>query len=156
MVVRSNLKGGTVQSTQRAITPASQIRNSCCSINLRTNPIDPKRIFCLLPWRGRRPTRALNLLAEEKVEEEFFRQFAQIGQMEYCHAIRDSRGRLSHGFSLALRECNSVYQSRPAQGQHRITTKLTRKMHLPCGYSMDVKPRNVKGPCSMLSHIRIY
>ena len=121
-------------------------------ITRETNPIDPHRLFCQLPWTNKQPTLALKLLAEQEVEDAFFRYFARFGEMEYCYTTRDAHHRLSHGFvryhnqkdaSRALREAKSRYRVRPAQGQYQTTFKLTQRMHLPCGYLIDARNRNL-------------
>ena len=87
----------------------------------------------------------LKLLAEQEVEDAFFRYFARFGEMEYCYTTRDARHQLSHGFvsyhnqrdaSRVLREAKARYCVRPAQRQYQTTIKLTRR-HLPCGYPID-------------------
>ena len=89
------------ESTNRDPSPISALVKSEVHVvqpRREVNPIDPNRIFCLLPWTGRKPTMALKLLAEQKVEKEFFRHFARFSLMEYYYTIQDNRQRLSHVF----------------------------------------------------------
>ena len=138
--------------TTEPLKPSMKSDIHIVRITLETNPIDPHRLFCQLSWTNKQPTLALKLLAEKEVEDAFFRYFARFGEMEYCYTTRDAHHRLSHGFvryhiqrdaSRALREAKSRYRVRPAQGQYQTTIKLTQKVHLPCGYPIDARNRNL-------------
>ena len=94
---------------------------------------------------------ALKLLAVQEVEDAFFKYFARFCEMEYFYTTPDACHRLSHGFvryhkqrdvSHALREAKGRYRVRPAQGQYQTTIKLTRRVHLPCGYPIDARNRD--------------
>ena len=111
-----------------------------------TGPFDHTGIFCQISWVDSRTVDKIQ--AEKKRENQIFLQFSQFGIMEYCHVIRDTKGRLSHRLvkyfirtsaSNALRYVERKYHAKAARNQYTITDHLIKRTHTPCGLSIDIR-----------------
>ena len=106
-------------------------------------PFNHTRIFCQIPWVDSRIVDKIQ--AEKKKKENEKINFFFINQ--YCHVMRDTKGRLSHGFvksftrtstSNALRYAERKYHARAARNQYTITAHLIKRIDTPCRLSIDI------------------
>ena len=103
--------------------------------------VEPRRLFCQIPWAKGPPGRAT-----EQIEEEFFRHFAQFGTLEYINTLKDKSDRLSHGYvkyveahsaQEALLRSDLKYRAILARPQYAKSMYNIKIRHPDCGTQVD-------------------